>query len=157
LESVEHGYIKDTPLRQKGKWWLCGHYQKETNSLEFAFRDYGVGLRETLEYNSNESIKSFLRSIQHKIKSDAEIISLLVNDELPKYKDNKDKVRGYGFKKFKEFAKNIGYKCEMKIISGNGKLDYRYLPKCKTEEENLTEMDFEILGFLISWKIYLGE
>ncbi len=61
--SVEHGYIEKTENRKKGKWWLCGHYDKKENYLEFSFRDYGVGLRKTLEYNSDDKVKSFFRSI----------------------------------------------------------------------------------------------
>ncbi len=76
---------------------------------------------------------------------------------LPKYKGKKDKVRGYGFKKFKEFAQNIEYDCEMKIVSGSGRYDYKYFSTSKVDEENLTNMNFKINGFLISWKIYLGD
>ncbi|MBL0687245.1 MAG: hypothetical protein JJV94_05415 [Sulfurospirillum sp.] len=155
--SVEHGYIKNIRFRTKGKWWLCGHYDKNANYLEFSFRDYGVGLRKTLEYNSNSKIKSLFRIVSNTQISDSSIIKLLVNDKLPKYKGKKDKIRGYGFKRFKEFAKNIGYNCEMKIISGDGKYDYSYLPNTDKETETLTDNNFKIRGFLISWKIYLGD
>jgi len=155
--SVEHAYIKKTSFRTKGKWWLCGHYNKNSDYLEFSFRDYGVGLRKTLEYNSDNKIKSLCRTLINSQTSDAEIIKLLVNDKLPKYRGKKDKIRGYGFKRFKEFSKNIGYNCEMKIISGNGKYDYSYLPNTEEEIETLTNMNFDIRGFLISWKIYLGD
>lgn len=154
--SVEHGYIDQTSYRVKGKWWLCGHYDKNNEYLEFSFRDYGVGLRRTLEYNSDNGVKSFFRSIMNTNKSDSEIIKLLVNDKLPKYKGKKDKVRGYGFKKFKEFAQNISYDCEMKIVSGNGRYDYKHYAVSGNDEEILTDMNFKIDGFLISWKIYLG-
>lgn len=160
--SVEHGYISETDHRMKGKWWLCGHYDKNANYLEFSFRDYGVGLRKTLEYNSSDKIISFFREIilNNQLK-DADIIEILVNDKLPKYKAKNDKVRGYGFKRFKEFAKNIEYNCEMKIISGNGKYDYTCSyndnDNEKNETETVTNMDFSINGVLISWKIYLGD
>ena len=155
--SVEHGYIKKTSFRKKGKWWLCGHYDKNLNYLEFSFRDYGVGLRKTLEYNSDNKIKSLYRTLTNAQNSDADIIKLLVNDKLPKYKGNKDRIRGYGFKRFKEFAKNIGYNCEMMIISGNGKYNYSYLPHTGKEIEKLTNINFNVRGFLISWKINLGD
>lgn len=156
--SVEHGYIKETPFRTKGKWWLCGHYEKKKDYLEFSFRDYGVGLRSTLEYNADNMVKSFMRNVRTTVtKSDAQIIKELVNNKLPKYKDKKDKIRGYGFKKFKEFAQNIGYNCEMKIISNHGKYDYRYFAYNGTEEENIETLNFDVKGFIISWKIYLGD
>lgn len=151
--SVEHGYIKRTPTRTRGKWWFCGHYNKIDNYLEFSFKDYGVGLRKTLEYNADDSVQSFIRNITNRTKSDAEIIKLLVNDQLPKYKGKKDKIRGYGFKKFKEFASKINYDCEMKIISGRGQ--YKYISSLSNEEERIDDMDFPIDGVLISWKLYL--
>lgn len=152
--SVEHGYIIDTPNRTHGKWWLCGHYDKQNNYLEFSFRDYGVGLRKTLEYNADDKIRSILRGVGNTIKKDSEIIEILVNDKLPKYKSKKDKLRGYGFKQFKQFASNIGYDCEMKIISGSGQYVYSH-ESGMSDKEVLTNMDFEIDGVLISWKIYL--
>jgi len=155
--SVEHGYIKKTSFRTKGKWWLCGHYDKNSNYLEFSFRDYGVGLRKTLEYNADDKIKSLYRTLTNTHTTDANIIKLLVNDQLPKYKGKKDKIRGYGFKRFKEFAKNTGYDCDMSIISGNGKYSYSYNNTTEKELETLTDINFNIRGFLISWKIYLGE
>ncbi len=155
--SVEHGYINQISFRTKGKWWLCGHYDNTLNILEFSFRDYGVGLRKTLEYNSDNKIKSFLRELINTQKSDADIIKLLINDKLPKYKDKKDKIRGYGFKSFKMFAKNIGYDCEMSIVSGKGKYVFSYKSSTKNEKEETTDMKFEIHGFSISWKIYIGE
>ncbi len=153
--SVEHAYIEDLPYREKGKWWLCGHYNKTNNCLEFSFRDYGVGLRKTLEYNSSETIKKYIRQIGHHFSDDSKIIQLLVNDEIPKYKNNKNKVRGYGFKKFKELANNIGYNCEMKIFSGKGKYSYIYDINTKNGKEELGSLDFDLGGFLINWKIYV--
>lgn len=153
--SVEHGYINKTEFRTKGKWWLCGHYDKINSSLEFSFRDYGVGLRKTLEYNSDDKVVSLLRSINNARKSDSNIIKMLVNDKLPKYKGKKDKLRGYGFKKFKEFAHNLEYDCEMKILSGTGKYKYIYNSSLDQGQEILFDNDFRIDGFIISWKIYL--
>lgn len=153
--SVEHGYIDKLAHRTIGKWWLCGHYDKQSNYLEFSFRDYGVGLRRTLEYNSDDKIKSLVREFVNMKRSDSDIIQLLVNDKLPKYKNNKNKVRGYGFKKFKEFAKNIGYNCEMKMLSGSGKYKFIYNNESKLENEILENLNFSIDGFLITWKIYL--
>lgn len=152
--SVEHGYIEKTDFRTKGKWWLCGHYDKHDDYLEFSFRDYGVGLRKTLEYNANDKISSLIRDVNNIRKKDSDIIKMLVNDKLPKYEDN-GQVRGYGFKKFKEFVKNIGYECDMKVISGNGKYNYIYNPISNERKETLTDLNFKIDGFLISWKIYL--
>ncbi len=153
--SVEHGYIKEVPYTNKGKWWLCGHYNNLNNCLEFSFRDYGVGLRKTLEYNTSDVIQKFFREIGYKLKSDAEIISLLVNNKVPKYRNKKDKLRGYGFKKFKEFANNIGYNCEMKILSGKGKYKYSFDATSKEGTERLEDLDFNLGGFLISWKIFI--
>ncbi|WP_193220878.1 hypothetical protein, partial [Aliarcobacter butzleri] len=153
--SVEHAYIDNIPYREKGKWWLCGHYNKNNNCLEFSFRDYGVGLRRTLEYNTSEVIRKFIRELGYKFQNDSEIIKLLVNDKIPKYKNKKDKIRGYGFKKFKEFANNIGYNCEMKILSGKGKYKYTYNTHTKESKEELGKLDFDLGGFLINWKIYI--
>ena len=99
-------------------------------------------------------MRSFIRNLKHSAKSDAEIIKLLVNDKLPKYKGKKDKIRGYGFKKFKEFASKMDCDCEMKIISGRGQ--YKYIASLSREEEILDEMDFSTDGVLISWKLYLS-
>lgn len=154
--SVEHAYIENLPYREKGKWWLCGHYNKINNCLEFSFRDYGVGLRKTLEYNTSEVIRSFIREVGYKFQDDSEIIRLLVNDQIPKYKNKKDKIRGYGFKKFKEFANNIGYNCEMKIMSGKGKYKYTYNTNTKESKEDLGKLEFDLGGFLINWKIYIN-
>lgn len=154
--SVEHAYIKEVPYTKKGKWWLCGHYNKLNHCLEFSFRDYGVGLRNTLEYNTDDKLKKYVREFNYWFKSDAEIISLLVNDKVPKYKNKKDKLRGYGFKKFKEFANNIGYNCEMKILSGKGKYKYTFNADTNKGIEKLEDLDFELGGFLISWKIFIN-
>lgn len=154
--SVEHAYIQEVPYTKKGKWWLCGHYNKLNHCLEFSFRDYGVGLRNTLEYNTDDKIKKYVREFNYWFKSDAEIISLLVNDKVPKYKNKKDKLRGYGFKKFKEFANNIGYNCEMKILSGKGKYKYTFNADTNEGIEKLEDLDFELGGFLISWKIFIS-
>jgi hypothetical protein len=149
--TCEHAYIEDIPLKMKNKWWLCGHYDTIENTLEFAFRDYGVGLRKTLEYNSNETIRSFFREIANKAKSDSDIIKMLVNDELPKYKGKRDRIRGYGFKKFKEFAQKCGYSCEMIVMSGNGKYHFKFNDEQETEETKI--MPLFIDGFLICWKM----
>ncbi len=154
--SVEHAYIEETPYRKKGKWWLCGHYDKSANFIEFSFRDYGVGLRKTIEYNSNGKIKAFLRQTINKLnKTDADIIKMLVNDELPKYKGKQGRARGYGFKTFKTFAKKILYNCEMQIMSGSGNYQYKYYNG--KEYENMADMGFKIDGFLISWKIFMKD
>ncbi len=155
--SVEHAYIEEIPYTKKGKWWLCGHYNKLNNCLEFSFRDYGVGLRKTLEYNTSDIIQRYFREIGYKLKSDSEIISLLVNNKIPKYRNNKQKLRGYGFKKFKEFANNIGYNCEMKILSGKGKYKYSFNATTKQKYEKLEDLDFNLGGFLISWKIFIND
>ena len=155
--SVEHAYIEEITYTKKGKWWLCGHYNKLNNCLEFSFRDYGVGLRKTLEYNTSDIIQRYFREIGYKLKSDSEIISLLVNNKIPKYRNNKQKLRGYGFKKFKEFANNIGYNCEMKILSGKGKYKYSFNATTKQKYEKLEDLDFNLGGFLISWKIFIND
>jgi len=155
--TIEHAYIKDTPNRTKGKWWLCGYYGKQKNYLEFSFRDYGVGLRSTLNYRKGERVKNFLRDLKAE-KRDSELIKLAVNDQLPKYKqkkNNKEARRGYGFKRFKKFAKENGLDSEMLIVSGKGK--YNYSIENALENERIEELSENVDGFLIRWKIYLNK
>lgn len=151
--SVEHGYIDNLANKEKNKWWLCGHYDRTDEILEFSFRDYGVGLRRTIEYNADDRLRSWLRGVGNKLKEDSEIIKMLVDEELPKYKRRDGAKRGYGFKKFKEFADNSGHNCDMLIISGNGRYVYHHYDG--TSNEKTDTIPEKIDGFLISWKIYL--
>lgn len=152
--TLEHAYIQSMPFKTTGKWWLCGHYDKKDNTLEFAFRDYGVGLRKTIEYNSDGGIQSFIRQKKADFfQTDSDIIKMLVNDQLPKYQGKQNRKRGYGFKKFKEFALNCGHDCEMIIVSGKGK--YHFTDINNQQSEVAHDMHMSVDGFLICWKLKL--
>lgn len=158
--SIEHAYPDNFSElgKQKGKWWICGHYNKRNKSLELVFYDYGIGIRNSMKYNLGEEadIVLFDRIKNASIRTDADLIEIAINGDLPKYKNYSEHDRGKGFKRFKNFAKASGFDCELTIVSNNGKYKFRYNSKTKEEIVDKSKLSGNIDGMLIKWKINLN-
>lgn len=156
--SIEHAY-PDTFNelgKQKGKWWICGHYDKKNNSIELVFYDYGVGIRESIKYNLGEKAdRELFDRISDAYKNDADLIEMAINGELSKYKNYSDHDRGKGFMRFKEFAKASDFDCELTVVSNAGKYKMSYNAQTKIESVKKSKLSGDIDGMLIKWKIDL--
>ena len=156
--SVEHAYGDNYNKRgiETGKWWLCGHYDKEDNSIILVAYDYGMGIRKSVTRHLNEEADLGLKDrFGNFVKSDAKIIKMGVDRDLAKYKQYKEGGRGQGLKKFKEFAIEAGYDCELTIVSAKGKYNFKYNVVKQKQEDNLTTLSNPIDGTLIKWKLKL--
>lgn len=157
--SIEHAYNKNfnEAGKVKGKWWICGHYDKINNSLELVFYDYGIGIRKSIKRNLGKEAEIVLfDKIKDVARNDADLIELAIKSKLTKYNNYKEHDRGKGFKRFQEFAKISKNNCEMTIVSEQGKYKYYYNGKNDTEEIEKYKLDGKIEGMLIKWKIQLN-
>lgn len=158
--SIEHAYTDDYNKKGKikGKWWVCGHYDKINSSIELVFYDYGIGIRESIKRNLGEEAERVLKDkVRDYFRNDADLIELAMKSRLTKYKHYKEHDRGKGFKRFKEFAKISGNDCELTIVSDSGRYKYFY--------DGIAQKDFQVKtpniggnieGMLIKWKIKLN-
>jgi len=158
--SLEHAYPDefDEIGKIKGKWWICGHYDKVNQAIELVFYDYGVGIRESMKYNLGADADiAFIDRIKDAslFKSDADLIEMAINEGLSKYKKYLDHDRGKGFKRFKDFAKVSGFNCELNIVSNSGKYKMSYNAKTQIESIQKLKLSGSIDGMLIMWKIDL--
>ena len=157
--SLEHAYPNN--FNEFGKttkrWWVCGHYDKNERCLDLVFYDYGVGIRESMKNNLGEEaeIRFFDQIKDNVIMNDADLLELAVSGDLSKYKNYKERDRGKGLKRFKNFAKTCGYNCELIIVSNKGKYKFRYNNDTKQEETSKTKLKEEIDGMFIKWRIKL--
>lgn len=155
--SIEHAYPQgfNEQDREKGKWWICGHYDNMEESLEIVLYDYGVGIRKSLEINLGEEAKrAWLdKTLEDTFKNDADLIEIAINGDLSKYTKHKDRDRGKGLKRFKQFAVSIGYDCELTISSGKGKYKMIYDIINKREDVKKESFSKGIDGMLVKWKI----
>ncbi|MBE3610508.1 hypothetical protein [Campylobacter californiensis] len=156
--SLEHAYPKD--FNEVGKdqkrWWVCGHYDKQENCLDLVFYDYGVGIRRSMKNNLGEDAEIHLfDKVKDKLKEDADLIELAINGDLSKYKNYKERDRGKGLKRFKNFAKECGYNCELVIVSNKGKYKFCYNHTTKQEQTFKDKLKREIDGMFIKWRIKL--
>lgn len=158
--SIEHAYPDDFKEfgKEKGKWWICGHFDKINNSLELVFYDYGMGIRKSITRNLGEEANRVLidRLKDNILRSDADLIEIAINGNLTKYNNYKEHDRGKGFQRFQEFAKVSGHNCEMTIVSGKGKYKFIYDGKNQKEEIKKSTITSNIEGMLIKWKIQLN-
>lgn len=158
--SIEHAYHDDFSEigKQKGKWWICGHYDKKRESLEIAFYDYGIGIRESIKYNlGEEAEKAFFDKAKESLKNDSDLIETAIQGDLAKYKNYKEHDRGKGFKRFKKFAKVSKNDCELTIVSTKGSYKFSYNAQNETEEVEKKVLSGPIDGMLIKWVINLSE
>ncbi len=159
--SIEHAYHDDFSEvgKRKGKWWICGHYDKKRESLEIAFYDYGIGIRESINYNLGEEADKFFFDLlkEKTITSDADLIETAIEGDLAKYKRYKDHDRGKGFKRFKKFAKVSANNCELTIVSSKGRYKFCYNAETETEKVEKKTLSAPIDGMLIKWVINLSE
>ena len=157
--SIEHAYADDfnESGKEKGKWWICGHFDKVNNSLELVFYDYGMGIRKSIQRNLGQDAKIVLfDKVKDQLNSDATLIEIAINSELKKYKKYKEHDRGKGFGRFKKFAQVSGHDCEMTIVSDKGKFKYFYDGINRCEKVYKTTHSDIIEGMLIKWKITLN-
>ena len=158
--SIEHAYTDNYKERgkTKGKWWVCGHYDKINSSIELVFYDYGIGIRESIKRNLGKDADRVLKDkAKDFFRSDADLIELAIKSKLTKYENYKEHDRGKGFKRFKEFAKVSGNDCEMTIVSDRGKYKYFYDGKEKKGyDEKIPKLNGKVEGMLIKWKITLN-
>ena len=159
--AIEHAYGDDFQAvgKVKGKWWICGHYDNINKTLELVFYDYGIGIRESMKNNMGEEAKIFLldKLSDKFIKSDSDLIAVAIDGKLSKYKNYKDRDRGKGFKRFKDFAKSSGFDCDLTVVSGSGSYKYQYTEQTKHENIIKKQLSNNIDGMLIKWKIKIGE
>jgi len=158
--SIEHAYCDEFKElgKLKGKWWICGHFDKINNSLELVFYDYGMGIRKSIKRNLGEEADRFLfDKVKDKFfHSDADLIEVAIESKLTKYNNYKEHDRGKGFKRFQEFAKVSRHNCEMTIVSDEGRYKYFYDGKNDVEHIEKTDLSNKIEGMLIKWKIQLN-
>ena len=159
--SIEHAYGDDylEPGKTKGKWWICGHYDNIDKTLELVFYDYGIGIRESMKKNMGEEAERRLidKFSDKFINNDADLISIAIEGKLSKYKRYKERDRGKGFQRFKDFAKSSGFDCNLNVVSGNGSYKYLYSGNTKEEHIEKKQLSNSIDGMLIKWKIKLGD
>ena len=156
--SLEHAYPKDFDEFGKipKKWWVCGHYGKKEKCLDLVFYDYGVGIRESMKNNLGEEAEiRMFDKIKDRMMSDADLIELAVSGDLSKYKNYKERDRGKGLKRFKNFAKTCGYDCELVIVSNKGKYKFSYNHNMEQEKVSKEKLEREIDGMFIKWRIKL--
>ena len=108
--ALEHAYPDNFSElgKIKGKWWICGHYDKIHEIIDLVFYDYGVGIRRSMKYNLGEDADiAFVDRIKdaRPFKSDADLIEMAIDNGLSKYKNYLDHDRGKGFKRFKDLQK----------------------------------------------------
>jgi len=146
-------------LGTKGKWWICGHYDNIDKTLELVFYDYGIGIRESMKKNMGEEAERRLidKFSDKFINNDADLISIAIEGKLSKYKRYKERDRGKGFQRFKDFAKSSGFDCNLNVVSGNGSYKYLYSGNTKEEHIEKKQLSNSIDGMLIKWKIKLGD
>lgn len=157
--SIEHGYDSNFKEngKEKGRWWVCGHYDKKEKSLELVFYDYGIGIRESMKNNLGEDAKiAIWNTLGDAWKSDADLIEMAINGDLSKYKNYKEHDRGKGFKRFQNFAKSSNYDCILTIVSNKGKYRFGYDSINNSSQITKTTLKYNIDGMLIKWKIKLG-
>lgn len=157
--SIEHAYSDEFSEvgKEKGRWWICGHFDKITNSLELVFYDYGMGIRESIKRNlGKDADRVLLDKLKDGIRNDADLIEIAIKSKLTKYANYKDHDRGKGFKRFQEFAKVSRNNCEMTIVSDEGRYKYTYNAITNEEEVKKKKLDGNIEGMLIKWKIELN-
>lgn len=158
--SIEHAYPESInhKYREKGKWWICGHYNDIDKSLEIVLYDYGVGIRESMKIIlGEESERTLFDKAKDTYKNDSDLIEMAVNGNLSKYKNYKDRDRGKGFKRFKEFVISIGYSCDLTISSGKGRYKIMYDNGTKIEKIEKMSLNRKIDGTLVKWKIKIKD
>lgn len=159
--ALEHGYPKDFKEigKDKGRWWICGHFDKKTRILQIIFYDYGVGIRESISRNmgKNAEKETWDKISDNIFKNDADLIEDAVQGQLSKYKNYLERDRGKGFKRFQNLAESLNLNCELKVISGKGKYIFTYDKIAKNKDTNKYELDNSIDGMLIMWKIETGD
>jgi len=159
--SIEHAYDDgfSEPGKIKGKWWICGHYDNISKTLELVFYDYGIGIRESMKKNMGEEANIILldKLSDKFIKNDADLIVAAIDGKLSKYKHYKERDRGKGFQRFKDFAMSSGYDCELTIVSGSGFYKYSFFQENKNESVDTQVLSDSLDGMLIKWKIKLGD
>lgn len=159
--AIEHAYGDDFLElgKTKGKWWICGHYDNITKTLELVFYDYGIGIRESMKKNMGEEAERCLidKFSDKFINSDADLIDIAIDGKLSKYKQYKERDRGKGFQRFKDFAKSSGFDCDLNIVSGSGSYKYFYFDNTKEEYIEKKQLSNSIDGMLIKWKIKIGD
>ncbi len=156
--ALEHAYPSDfdEPGKKKGKWWICGFYDKTDKYLEIIFYDYGVGIRESIRRNlDQEADRSLWDKIQDGLVHDGKLIEIALTAELSKYKRYKERDRGKGFKRFRDFAKALGYNCTLVVVSGNGVVHINIDEN--QEHINSHKIQGRLDGMLIKWQIRIGE
>lgn len=156
--SLEHAYPKNFNEfgRTSKKWWICGHYGKNERCLDLVFYDYGVGIRESMKNNLGEEAEiRIFDKFKDRMTSDADLIELAVSGDLSKYKNYKERDRGKGLKRFKNFAETCGYDCELVIVSNKGKYKFSYNHKTEQEKVSKEKLEREIDGMFIKWRIKL--
>ncbi|WP_026803614.1 hypothetical protein [Aliarcobacter lanthieri] len=159
--SLEHGYPKDFMEigKDKGRWWICGHFDNKTKILQIIFYDYGIGIRESISRNMGKNAEKEMwdRISDNVFKNDADLIEDAVQGQLSKYKHYSERDRGKGFKRFQNLAKSLNLNCELKVISGKGKYIFTYDKITKNKYTNKYNLDNSIDGMLIMWKIETGD
>lgn len=169
--SLEHAYPADgfnNAAKERGRWWICGHYDKTKQILEIVCYDYGVGIRNSIDINlhktksdgimsrANEILQITLNKINSYIENndDASLIEMAIDGEIPKYGTNlEQRDRNKGFKRFKNFAIQCGYDCELVIASGKGKYKFCYNSDTKKQNTEKTPLSGNIDGMFIKWKL----
>lgn len=158
--TVEHAYTDDFSQigKDKGRWWICGHYDNINHNLQIIFYDYGIGIRESIKRNMGEDAERvFFDKVTDKLKNDADLIEMAIEGKLSKYKHYKEHDRGKGFMRFQNFAKSSGVDCELMVISGKGKYLFSF-DKINSQEKVMKEnLEKSIDGMLIKWNIKVGE
>jgi len=158
--SLEHAYYDDFNEigKERGKWWICGHYDKKDEILEILFYDYGIGIRASMKRNLGDEAKiALVDKVSDKLfRNDADLIEMAIQGDLSKYKNYKEHDRGKGFKRFQDFAISSGYSCELTVISNKGKYQFNYDILNKDTFVHKEVLNDNIDGMLIKWKIKLG-
>lgn len=128
--------------RSLTKWWLMAEYDKNNDSVKFAFLDNGLGIPNTIRKNFSEKIKELFLFEALKIKDSALILSSLHGDFRTK---TKLKNRGKGLPRIYSFAKSGRIK-NLNILSKEA------LIKCDENiQDTVIDLNGKFYGTLFTW------
>lgn len=138
LDNVaQHAYRKKTKLPYiRGKWWMVGYCDYDTDTVGFCLLDQGVGIAKTIREVWRIRLKGIIQGL-----SDAEIVREAVRSGSSRFQNVR---RGNGLKSLLKFVENAPDGC-LKIQSLRGN-------NCFYRSENIADDALPVLeGTLISW------
>lgn len=149
VNVVNHAYPKAISSKNilRNQWWVSGHINKKTKTLNIMFCDLGVGIPATIpKVHGIEMIRAVLALLPTVKPNDAEMIK--AGMEIGRTRTGID-GRGNGLHDLRKFVDDTGGG-ELDIFSRKGHYVYR-----AGHSETLTNFNYSIGGTLIKWSVPL--